>query len=300
LRRFTRTTRALGTEVCITALHERSAVADRALDAAFAELELVESLMSLYREDSQVCRLNREGKLADPHPYLNEVLTFALNLSQRSDGAFDVTVQPLWSLYRDAAARGCLPDPQSVAAALQHVDWRKVHCDHEGVSLPAGAAITLNGIAQGFAADRVAASLARHGVAHALIETGELGALGHDASSKPWKVGVQHPRAPEAYAALAELNGRFLATSGDYQTAFTSDFRKNHLLHPATGRSPQHYSSVSIAAPTAMEADALSTAVFMLEPSRALTLLSSFAHVDALLIHKDGRIQATQHFPFAS
>ena len=216
------------------------------IDAAFAELELVENLMSIYRPHSQLSQLNREGRLDDPHRYLLELLRYARDLSEQTDGAFDVTVQPVWSVYQSAARRGELPRERDLAAARAKVDWRNLEIAPRRLVLKRGAQITLNGIAQGFAADCAVRALRCHGVEHALVDTGELGALGRNGNGEAWTIGIQHPRMPEAYVSLAELEGRFLATSGDYATTFTSDFRHHHLLDPRTGRSPEELASVTI------------------------------------------------------
>ena len=159
--------------------------------------------------------------------------------------------------------------------------------------------MTLNGIAQGFAADRAMAALRRHGIGHALVDAGEIGTLGGRDASEPWKVGIQHPRRQDAYIEIAKLDGRCLSTSGDYATSFDEDHRDHHIFDPHTGRSPAAFSSVTIAAPTATQADALSTAVFVLGPERGLDLVRSSPSVDALLVLKDGRTLATDGFPAA-
>jgi FAD:protein FMN transferase len=160
----------------------------------------------------------------------------------------------------------------------------------------AGTSLTLNGIAQGYAADRAMAALAAHGIEHALIDTGELAGLGRRQGS-PWRIGIQHPRAADAFIALARLDHRCLATSGDYATAFSPDHRYNHIFDPRSGDSPQELASVSIAAPTAMEADALSTAAFVLGAQGALDLLATMPGVDALLVLKTGGVIKSNGFP---
>ncbi|MEE8450889.1 MAG: FAD:protein FMN transferase [Thermoguttaceae bacterium] len=294
---------ALGSAVSMTALHADRATAQRAVARAMDELRLVERLMSLYRPQSQLARLNRDGVLSDPHPYLVEVLHAAQNMSGRTGGAFDITVQPLWKCYETAAKADGMPKPDDLAGALQKVDWRQVEISTRRVRLRGkGTAVTLNGIAQGFAADRAVAVLTRHGIEHALVDTGEIGTLGtkeQDGSheERAWTVGIQHPRRDDAYLGLAKLEGRCLATSGDYATTFSPDCRDNHLFDPRTGRSPVAFSSVSVAAATAMQADALSTALFVLGPERGLKLVQSTPKADALFVLKDGRTRATEGFP---
>jgi thiamine biosynthesis lipoprotein len=295
----TRTSWALGAEVTMTALHHDRGAAAAALEAAFAELELVEELMSIYRPQSQLSCLNRDGVLNAPHPYFVDVLRYAQQLADRTDGAFDVTIQPLWSVYHQAARRGALPLESELTAARAKVRWRNLKVAPERLVLEDGAQITLNGIAQGFAADCAVRALRTHGVEHALVDTGELGAIGRKENGGEWTVGIQHPRVPDAYISLAKLQGRFLATSGDYAATFTPDFRHHHLLDPRTGRSPEELASVTIAAATAMEADALSTAVFVLGPERGAGLVRRTRGADALLVLKDGAVLATDGFPLA-
>src|SRR5262249_5649599 len=239
------------------------------------------------------CRLNREGILKRPHQDILTVVRNALDWSRRTDGAFDPTVQPLWPLY----TCGKPPASAELEAARHLVNWRQGCLDEAPIRLAPGQQITLNGIAQGFAADRVGEIFRSHGIRHALLNTGEYGALGQKPDGNPWHIGIQHPRVREAYAALAALSDRFLSTSGDYETKFSDDFSSHHIFDPATGRSPTELSSVTVLAPTGMEADALSTAVFVLGPTLCLPLPSSRRNVDAFLVSKNGNIVFTPNFP---
>ena len=300
LQTHSRTSWALGSDVSITALHADERVAQAAIDNAFTELELVENVMSIYRPESELSRLNRNGVLANPHPYFVEVLTASQAMSLLSGGAFDITVQPLWSLYTAAQKSKRLPTDDEIALARSRVDWRRVEISASRIQLHGdGTAITLNGIAQGYAADRARAALAKHGIEHALINAGEMEAIGAKASGEPWNIGIEHPRLAAACISLAKLADRALATSGDYATSFTPDHRANHLFDPHTGRSPTTLASVSIAASTAMEADALSTAVFVLGPSAGLRLVYEASGADAFFVLKDGSTLATDNFPLA-
>lgn len=294
----TRTAWALGSDVSMTVLGLPAGQTERALDSAFAELETVEQVMSLYRPDSQLCRLNRDRTLERPHPHLVEVLAMAEQTARLSKGAFDITVQPLWELFAACQKQDRLPTNFEIADARACVDWQAVEASDESIRLRAPAtAITLNGIAQGFAADRAIAALREHGVEHALVNSGEVRSLGRKPDGNDWTVGIQHPREPEAFISLTELRGRSLTTSGDYKTTFSADFSKHHIFDPRTGQSPSEVASVSIVAPTAMQADALSTAAMVLGPDRTRALIESLADVDALFVLKDGRTLHTQGFP---
>jgi FAD:protein FMN transferase len=298
LQTATCTGRALGSELTLTVLHRDRQIAAQAGQAALAELQRLDALLSVYRTDSQVSILNREGRLAHPHRDLLEILRQSADVSQASEGAFDITVQPLWTLFAEARSAGRLPDEPSIQTARARVDYRRLRITDAAIDFAApGMAITLNGIAQGFAADRATAILKSHGIEHALVNTGEVAPLGANPEGKPWTAGIQHPRQPDAYIALARLGNRCLATSGDYATTFSDDRRHNHIFDPATGDSPLDLSSVSIAAPTATLADALSTAVFVLGPDRGMKLLQHYANVDALLVRKDGTQLLTANFP---
>lgn len=297
LRSFNRTGYALGTDVKIVVLHSDADVAERAMAEAFKELETVEQVMSLYRPDSQVVRLNNAGSLDRPHPHLLSILHESQALAGRSGGAFDVTVQPLWDLYAKAFRDGGKPTDEQVKAVLQHVDYRRLEVGAERIRLRGkGMGVTLNGIAQGFAADRVMAVLREHGVMQALINTGEIGPMGRNLQDRPWRVGIQHPREPKAYIALADLAGRSLATSGDYETTFGADYRDHHIFDPGTGHSPVELASVSVVAPTTTQADGLSTALFVLGPEKGRQLLADSA-ADALYVLKDGTVLSTPGFP---
>ena len=297
LRLISRESQALGTHVAMTVLHSDERVGHAALDAAFAELERVESVMSLYRPESQISRLNRDGVIEKPDPYLVEVIQHSAQVSEQSGGAFDITVQPLWPLYATRA----IPDPAALHAVLGHVDWRGVRITGDCVSLAVpGMAITLNGIAQGFAADKAMRAVRAHGVEHALIDTGEMSAVGRNQEGTAWKVGIQHPRQPDAYAALAALDNRCLSTSGDYETTFSDDFSRNHIFDPHTGQSPVELASVSVLAPTATSADALSTALCVLGMEGGMEFARRQPGTDVLMILKDGRRFATSNFPFAA
>ena len=294
---FTHSSTALGTKVEIMALHSSQAQAAEGVKAAFAELEQVEEVMSLYRPHSQLCRVNRDGLLRQPHPYLVEVLTAAQELAEKSGGKFDITIQPLWKLHEAAAKQNRAPSAAEIAAAVALVDWQKLEVSKKLIRfhLP-GMAVTLNGIAQGYAADRAKMALQEHGVEHALINTGELTSLGNK-SGQPWRVGIQHPRQDDAYIALADLDGRCLATSGDYATTFGNDRDRHHILDPDTGTSAAGFASVSIAAPSGLLADGLSTATFVLGPAEGERLVKHFRGTDLLGVLQNGRLLRTAGFP---
>lgn len=292
-----RSARALGTQVNISVFHPEATIANQAIDAALERIEHVEQLMSLYRPDSQLSLLNRRGVLRHPHPDLVAVLTKAAELSKLTRGAFDVTVQPLWRLYVDRTRNGALPTEAEIEKVRQRIGWQYIGIKPDFISLDrAGMQITLNGVAQGLAADLAQQALKERGIEHALIDAGELNAMGSPVRRDSWHIAVQHPRQTGSIAKTG-LQDRCLSTSGDYATSFTDDHRHHHLLDPRTGLSPAQLASVSVAAPSALEADALSTALFILGPEEAKEMVESLDRVDALFVSKSGAIATTEGFP---
>lgn len=299
---ISRRARALGADVVLTVYHENRAEAEAAIAAAFARIEQVERVMSLYRPESQVRVLNRTGLLRNPHPDLVAVLEAGREWSRRTGGAFDVTVQPLWELFRRCCRdESRLPTEAEIAEVRAKVGWRHLAIEPDQIVIEkAGCRVTLNGIAQGFAADAARATLEAHGIRHALIDTGEIGVLGAHPAKVGWDIAIKHPRVVERPLAWARLRGRCLATSGDYESWFSADFANNHLLDARTGRSPRDVASVSVVAETACVADALSTAAFVLGLEEGRRLVESVPGADALLVGKDGATAHTRGFPLGS
>jgi len=288
---------ALGSNVALTVIHPDANTRKAALDDAFAAIERVEEVMSIYRPNSELSRLNAQRKLIAADPWLIEVLQFAQSLSDKTDGAFDITVQPLWSLYDSAQKRGVIPSDSEIAVAISRVDWRQVECNEASVRIQSDQEITLNGIAQGFACDQAMSALRFHGIEHALVDTGELAAQGQSEQDRSWRIGIRDPRKDGEFASVAKLDGRCLATSGDYATHFTDDKRHHHLFDPTTGKSSTKAASVSVAAPTGMQADALSTAIFVLGAKHGLELIAEMPDVDAFIIDRDGKQISSANFP---
>lgn len=283
---------AFGTTVTIQLLHHDQSAARTALREAFAHAHAIDRLMSVYREDSQVQILNRRGRLDAPHPHLLAVVAEALRLSALTGGAFDITVQPLWHASHATQS----PDERAASQAL--VGWRDVQAGEQAVRLGRpGMAVTLNGIAQGYATDVAMAVLREHGVMDALVDIGEFSAGGRRSAERPWQLGIADPRDTMQNLHAVRLDGRALATSGDYATAFNRDFSRHHIVDPATGESPMELASASVVAPTAMLADGLSTALMVMGSERGMELVARLEGVDALFVRKDGVTRWSAGFP---
>ncbi len=265
---------ALGADSTILLAHPVREVVESAIAACRAEIERLERIFSLYRADSALSQLNREGRLDTPPLELVELLAFSARVSAATGGAFDVTVQPLWNLYAahfaHPAADPAGPGDAALAATLTLVDWRAVELDAACVRFRRpGMAVTLNGVAQGYITDRIADLLRERGFADVLVELGEIRALGQRLDGEPWRAGIVDPLAPSAVLRRVELADMALASSGGYGTWLDAGRRHHHLLDPATGRSATHHAGVSVTAARAVLADALSTALSILPAAAA-------------------------------
>jgi thiamine biosynthesis lipoprotein len=282
-----------GTTLWLRAGHVDGARADAALDAAVARLRHLESQCSLFNSASALCRLNRDGRLDDPDPALVDLLQQAQVVSARCGGAFDVTVQPLWAAWQQASAADRVPTPTELAAAQARVDWRALQVSARRIRLARpGMALTLNGIAQGYAADQARRVLQQHGIAHALLDTGEWAPMGQAPDGQPWQLGMADPRHSARLLRQLQAGGRGIAVSTDATLRFGAGHRDHHILDPRSGRSPPHLSAVVVAAPSTTLADALTKVLFMGTPAQALAQAQRWG-VDVVVVDKAGRLQAS-------
>ena len=252
---------AMGTTVRVLAVAGQAALAEAACAAALRAIHRVERLMSLYDMHSEISRLNRDAQLDQPDAWTLAVLEHAQHVARRSGGAFDVTVQPLWKLFHAHAQRGALPRESDVAALLGWVGWRGLSVGAARLRLARpGMAITLNGIAQGFAADRAVEAMRAAGALGGIVDAGEIASLGAAPSGSPWPIEV-HAAPPGSDEAIA-LDA-CVATSADSASWFTPDRRHHHIFDPRNGWSPTELGNVSVIAATATAADAWSTAIMV-------------------------------------
>lgn len=231
-----------------------------------AEIERIEQLASLHR-DSALTRLNRDGHLAWPAPDLVSLLRLAGEVHAATGGTFDPTVQPLWQ---------ALADGGDTDAARQLIGWDRLRLDTSEIRLEHGQALTLNGIAQGWAADRIAALLRREGFADALVDMGEVSALGQGPQG-PWIARIETPDGRTL--AESHLTNRALATSSPSGTLVNG---QPHILGPG-GQRPR-WQTVSVSAESAALADALSTAFCLMDRPQIVAALGRFrgARLEAL------------------
>jgi len=288
-RRFQWRGTALGADARIVLYHRDRAEAEAAIRLSVAEIDRLESEFSLYRRVSRLCRLNEDGVLARPSPDMVRLLTLCRRFGDLSGGAFDVTVQPLWKLFADhfaahpADSEG--PAPAAIAAALTLVDYSRIGVSSECITLGAGMAVTLNGIAQGYITDRVADLLRRRGWTNVLINLGEIRALDGHPGARPWRVALAES------GQTVPLDNMAMATSAGHGTRFDLAGRHHHLFDPLSGESGRLYRDVTVIAPEAATADALSTAIYVAPRDRAAAILRRAGKAEAWLTETGGETE---------
>lgn len=259
---------ALGARTSITLVHPD---AERVVRIARDEITRLEGVFSLYRAGSALSRLNRDGVLDTPPFEFVECLGIAGLVHEATGGAFDPTIQPLWSTYAEALVEGRLPSDREIAAARGRVGWATVDVAPDRVAFRRpGMAMTLNGIAQGYIADRVTRLLDAEGLENILVDTGELRALGGVPGGGDWTVHLPDGR-------RTGLRDRALATSAPLGTVLDAGGTIGHILDPRSGRpAAPSGRSVTITAPSAALADAVSTALCLLDDQEGEDVLRSF------------------------
>jgi len=250
-----------------------------------AEIDRLEGALSLYRSDSELCRLNRTGLLLEPSGDLRRAIHIALNISSISDGSFDPTVQPLWETYVDwftASPGAGLPPDSIIAPARAAVDWRKISLEPDAIRSGPDQRLTLNGLGQGYVTDRVAELLATQGLKYILVDLGEQRALAPRQNGEPWRVAREG-------AAPFRLTHGALATSEGSGCVLGAGGAVHHLFDPRTGRSAARWKRVTVHHRSAAIADALSTALYIASADEIRAILPRVTGVIAWARDHDDR-----------
>lgn len=273
---------AMGSDARLVFAGVDAATARAAAAAAEAEIERLEAALSLYRDDSQIRRLNRDGTLAAPSGDLARAVRLACDIAAATGGLFDPTVQALWESYADwfaADPAAGVPPRSRIAAARAAVDWRCVSVAPDRVTLGPGQRITLNGLGQGYVTDRVAELLRARGFTHVLVDLGEQRALGPQPDGAPWQIA-------RADVAPIRLASGALATSEGRGCILGAAGAVHHLFDPRTGASAQHWRRLTVQHASAAVADGLSTALSIADHRQLPAIVRTMTGV---------RVWATDH-----
>lgn len=285
---------ALGSGAELRLYHTNRKTAELLVGKVLAEVARLEKIFSLYRDDSLISKLNREGRLNDPPADMLALLSLSSDIHKMTKGAFDPTIQPLWDMYAGYFRRHPnteTPPPQrEIEKALGLVGFDNVRFDNRTVAFAKkGMGLSLNGIAQGYITDKVVELLRKNGIRRALVDMGEI--RGFDLDKRhTWQVGIRNPSDEEKVLLTVPLQNEAFATSGGYGTTMDEAGRFTHLFDPRTGVSTPRYRSISVMAATAATADALSTAFSIMDEADIQTA-SRAAGAKIWLVMPDGSLQ---------
>jgi thiamine biosynthesis lipoprotein len=286
----------MGSELRLSAWTADEPLAHSAFEEVFFEFERLENLMSVWREGSDVLRLNAA---AGDHPVpvsaeVREVLNLAREASELTEGKFDITFGALSDLWKfDHDQDDSIPPPDVVRARLPLIDYRAVEVDQRSGTAyikRKDMRVHLGGIGKGYAVDRAAAILRRRGLHDFMIQAGGDLYVSGTHGERPWRLAIRDPRADRSFAAL-ELSNATFSTSGDYERAFLKHgVRYHHIIDPDTGQPARGCRSVTLVSERAVFADALAKGVFILGPVDGMALIERLPGVEGVIVSASNEV----------
>jgi thiamine biosynthesis lipoprotein len=308
LKRFESTQPHMGSKFTIALYAPDNEAANRAFEAAFARIARLDACLSDYASDSELVKLSASAPTPEPVRLSDDlfaVLFRAQQISERSHGAFDVTVGPLTKLWRRARRVRQLPPDDRLREALAAIGYPSLVLDPAARTarlLKPRMRLDLGGIGQGYAVDQALLELEKHGIGQAIVNaSGDLAASGPPPGKPGWLVGVAplEPKAPPSVFGF--LAHQAISTSGDaFQFVEIDNVRYSHIVDPRTGLGLTQRSSVSILARNCTDADSLATAASVLGPIEGLQLIEQMPDTEALVVVAEGdRIVTRQTSGFA-
>ncbi len=277
---------ALGAPTTLILNHPDSDQARGLVRQVVAEVDRLEDIFSLYRPSSALCELNRAGALAFPPQELVDLLTVCQSVWDATGGLFDPTVQPLWKLYADhfsqSGANPSGPDRSALESARTLVGFQHVSFNAHRIALSQrGMGLTLNGIAQGHITDRIVALLRAGGVESSLVDMGEVRAIGAKPDGTPWKVGISENQSDTDINHSVLVTNKAVATSSSNGLHFDQARHWGHIISPQGVPTVQRYGRMTVIAPDATRADALSTAFTLMETAAISNVLAQHPDIEA-------------------
>jgi len=289
---------SMGSSVNLTAWTSDTASADEAFKSVFAEFDRLDALMSVWKEESEIVRLNAAaGKKAVPvSAEVRDVLNAARDVSNWTEGKFDVTFGALSGVWKfDHDIDGRVPDRAEIISRLPLIDYHDLHIDNTAgtASLAReGMKVHLGGIGKGYAIDRAVAILRGGGLTDFMIQSGGDLFVSGRRGDRPWRVGIQDPRGdPDTVFAAIDITDAAFSTTGDYERFFMRDGRRyHHIIDPDTGEPANRSRSVTIMAKASTIADGLATGVFILGAEKGMALIERLPDVEGVIVTTDNRV----------
>ena len=286
----------MGTRVSVELWHEDGNQAQRLIASVMSDMRKVEADMSPYIASSYVSKLNEFA--AKEAVVVSEALfgliKTAINYSELSDGAFDISFSSIGRFYDYRQEQA--PGEEQIDKNLPAINYQLIELNKANRSIRFShpdLKIDLGGIAKGYAVDRAIDILRQSNVSSAIVSAGGDSRILGDRKGTPWVIGIQHPRKEQDYAIKIPLSNTAISTSGDYERFFLNEKtgeRVHHIINPSTGKSAKGVQSVSILSPHSVDADALSTTVFVLGIKSGLKLVNELESIDAIIIDSSGKL----------
>lgn len=298
LKTVQKTETIMGTDVTITVVAKSEAEGAAAIDAAMAEVRRFDRMMSLYKDDSEITRVNlAAGKHpVKVSPEMIEVVEAAARVSGLTHGAFDVTIGPLVVLWQMRLKEGKTPDDKEIARIKRLVNYKNIIIDKRKSTLflkNPNMIMDLGGM-KGYIADRVKDLIKKRGIDNAVIAlAGDIWVLGRREDGKRWRIGVQHPREPEQTLTVLDLSDKYISTSGDYERyKIVERKRYHHIIDPRTGKPSTGVISATLIGDQGELIDPLSKAPFILGPEEGLKIVKK-AGAEAIIVDEQGKVYMT-------
>ncbi|MDR9804662.1 FAD:protein FMN transferase [Rhizobium hidalgonense] len=286
------TGQALGAPATLILNHDDPVEAARLVELVVAEVSRLETVFSLSRDDSALAELNRVGAVTAPSPDLVALLESSQSFWELTNGAFDPSVQPLWSLfYRHFSAPDADPSGPTRAAVdltLGRVGFDSVKFSRDRVVMRPRMALTLNGVAQGYITDRIVDLLRNAGVTSSLVDMGEDRAIGSRPDGTPWRIGLAESQGDDHPDQVLNIVDKAVATSSAAGFHFDAVGRFGHILDPRSGGTPAIYRRVSVVANDATTADALSTAFSLMDEANIRSIVRARRDLLVDIVGADG------------
>ena len=284
----------MGTEVSVYLWSDDPEAGRQALEEVFNEASRIDRLMSTYKDESEISKINRE---AAERPVmvgseLFGLIQRSLDISVLTRGAFDITYDSVGQHYDFRAHRR--PDTATVEAERRLINYQLVKLEKVASTISferEGVRINLGGIAKGYVVERGIDILRKRGIENAIVTAGGDSRLLGDRRGRPWMIGVRDPRADDEVAISVPLVDEAISTSGDYERYFEEDgIRYHHIIKPSTGEPAEGVHSATVFGPDAVITDALSTSVFVMGVDRGLTLIGTLPDYESIVIDASGRM----------
>jgi len=303
---YRRGLKLMGNHFELTVVDDNELKASAHIDAAIAEIQRIERLLTTFNEDSQTNLINRHAGIrpvkVDREIY--QLIERSLRISRLTDGYFDISYgsidKALWNFDRSMP---CLPDAETIERNLSLVNYNNIVLEDEASTVfltKQGMRIGFGGIGKGYAAEMGKRILQQRGVDSGVVNaSGDLTVWGNQANGKPWTIGIANPEQAGLPFSYMNITDTAIATSGNYEKFVLIDGKKySHTINPKTGMPISGIKSVTIICPNAEIADALATPISIMGVQNGIELINQIQHVECIIIDDDNHIYSSNKINF--